>query len=138
MSPSVAKPGALPTDPEVGTAEWDNLRAAYDAQVARLAKLQRMRAQLPPAILDAQKRVDDLAGRLGLDVQKPGSRANPGRSSDVLEYLPGRTGEIAKRMGLSGSVVNQRLMAMRRRGLVTKDEGYGGTWRRVESQEAAA
>ena len=138
MSPSIAGAGQLSTDPRPGTPEWEKERRLHDELAARLAKLHRMRAQLPVEIMDTEDRLRMSGLRLGLNVDNLPEIRSTGRGKPAweaaLELLPGRQGEIARKLGISSHVAGQRLAFLRSRGLASKDPGYGGVWRRVEPE----
>ena len=152
MSPTIARPGALGSDLEVGTPEWERVRREHDEEVARGARLRQLQARLPLEIHASDVRVRDLAGRLGLDLPTGGGGLHPrvtapppsvngssGRRRDPLQgttaidretlaALPGACGEVAARLGITPAATGMRLRSLSLRGLVTKPERRGGAW----------
>lgn len=146
MTPSIAKPGELPNDPQIGTPEYERMQRLYTEAVERVAKLRHMETRLPEAIADAEQRCRDYAARLGLPSAVPRSRRRRPRDPDeltelqrlTLAALPGTVAEVAAQFDGNDAAARHRLNQLRTRGLAVKDPGYGGTWRRVEREEEAA
>lgn len=145
MSPSIARPGELPQDPEPGSNEWDHIRRQHDEAVSRVAKLRLLQSALPEQIRDAEFRVRVLATSLGLAVvvqkQSPNAKLADGLTvamHETLDALPGRVGEVAKNLGISTAAAGMRLHKLDDRGLVVKPQMVGGEWRRRDKPEADA
>ena len=66
MSPSIAQPGALGTDPQPGTPEHDVAVQQLREAIMRVAKLRDLEARLPLRIHDAELDVHRHAAALGL------------------------------------------------------------------------
>ncbi len=148
MSPSIAEPGALAGDPKPDTPEHEQMVRVYKVAVARAAKLRQLEADLPQAIHDAELRVRDLAGRLGLPSEVApaattrrrvgAQRLPPGEVYKiVLAQLdqPRSSAAIVRHTGMTRPQVDSALKKMRAEGQVVKERSYGGKWSRVEAAD---